>query len=979
VSRLARRAVTCLAGFGLLAASAGHGASPPPELPVPELPIRADLVPLPVEREPVEPPPPLSPFRTRAVDLGRPPLPPFETAVAKPRPPIADPGVLSCGLAFVGRGASSLVRCGAARTLRGEREKAREALEESLRLEPTGPTAALASLWLAELAADEGRDPQARLLYQSAIDAGLPRDVEASALVSLAWLALRRGEGGPAEEWLRSALQAEPPPAVLAPARFLDGLARLVVGRPVEALAQWERLDRDGGPSELLAEVPFWRAVALIQAGDTEAALRTLERFRASVRPDHPLATASLAQRGWAELVRGAVDAAQRDFLAAEAARPGSRLALQLDAGLARTYVIRGQYAEARARTARLARGKDRGPQVDQLLLETAEEALRRNATAEAIATYRQLRERPTAPDRRAFATYRLAESLERLYRETGAVARLREAEAEYQRLRSEGGDEGLVQRATYWLAYRGLADGRPVVALREGEGLLQSGVVPDLRSRTLVLTAEAAARAGDPNRAKTLYRLALADEPPPAQAGPLRVALGWALVADGEPESALQQWEVDADRADSPVRVAACAAIAAVALRQGHESAALEPLRLLVALAPAHPARAAARVDEGIVLLRAGRVSESREVLRRLLAEPLPADLQVTVRRILGLAAYQADDYRDAQAMFLEATRLDPGSAEGWLGAGLAALRLGQPDDADRALRQARLAREADLATTAAYALTLVRKDDPPEFERRAGTFVAAYPTHPYAGILMTRMVSDALNRGQAEMAYAWVRSLLERQADAQYIEDALIRLAETDYPQPELALRIYGDVVGRVDDRAARLRARLGLAQAALQLGRATDTREALEGFLTEAPADDPRVPWAELQRGLLLVSAQRWDEAQEALEAARASGLPDVAPEAHVRLGELHRARAEHDQAVEEYVGATYLYPTTAWAARGLQGAAKSYLDRKLGREARILLDKLVRRPGTDPQLTRWARDELAKLAPAPGRARPAGPRS
>src|SRR5262249_50122664 len=326
---------------------------------------------------------------------------------------------------------------------------------------------------------------------------------------------------------------------------------------------------------------------------------------------------------------------------------------------------------------------------------------------------------------------------------------------------------------------------------------------------------------------------------------------------------------------------------------------------------------------------------------LRRLLTEPLPADLQVIVRRTLGLAAYEAADYRDARAMFLEATRLDPGPAEGWLGAGLAALRLGQADDADRALRPARLARDADVAATAAYALALVRKDDPPEFERRAGTFVAAYPTHRYAGILMARMVTGALNRGQAEMAYAWVRSLLERQADLQYVEDALIRLAETDYSQPELALRIYREVIGRVDDRAARLRARLGLAQAALRLGRSTDAREALEGFLSEAPADDPRVPWAELQRGVLLVSLQRWDEAREALEAARASGLPDVAPEAHVRLGELHRGRGEHDQAVEEYVGATYLYPSTAWAARGLQGAAKSYLDRKLFREARILL--------------------------------------
>ena len=347
--------------------------------------------------------------------------------------------------------------------------------------------------------------------------------------------------------------------------------------------------------------------------------------------------------------------------------------------------------------------------------------------------------------------------------------------------------------------------------------------------------------------------------------------------------------------------------------------------------------------------------------------------------RPLISYLAYPDFD-REAQDMFTEATRVNPGRADSWLGVGLAALRLGRADDADRALRQARLATEPSLATTAAYALTLVRKDDLREFERRAGTFVAAYPTHPYTGILMTRMVADALARGQAEMAYAWVSGLLQRQAAEPYVEDALIRLAESDYAEPELALRIYQDVVARVDDRTARLRARFGMAQAAMALDRGSDSRVALEGFLMEAPADDPRVPWAELRRGEILLRAQRWDVAQEALEAARASGLPAAAPEAHIRLGDLHRARAEWDQAVEDYIGATYLYPATPWAALGLQGAARSYLDRRMTREAGVLLEKLVRRPGTDPQLTRWARDELARLAPAaPARPRPAGTRS
>jgi tetratricopeptide (TPR) repeat protein len=967
-----------VAGALTAVATPARTAPPPPELPLPELPLTADLVPLPITRTPVEPPPPLSALRARATDLVAPPLPQFESGTAKPLPPAADPGLFSCGLAAIGHGATNLTRCGLARALRGENARARESFEESLRVEPTGSSAAVASLWLAELALRDAKEGDARTLYRNAIDLGLTRDQEAGALASLAWLALRRAEVPRAEAWIKEALALEPSGPTLGLVRFLDGTTRLSRGRAAEALAQWERLEREGGPAELLAEVPFWRGVAMGQIGDTDAAVRWLDRFRGSVKADHPLTAPSLAQRGFAQLVRGMIDAAQKDFLAAEAASPSAQLALQLDAGLARTYLIRGQYVEARERTRRLGRGKGEGPLVEQLLLQAAEEALRRNAAAEAIETYRQLRDRPIAGPLRAFATYRIAETLERLYRETRDEARLREAGDEYRRLKDEGGDEGLVQRATYWLALRELQDGRPGAAFREGQALLQAGVVPDLRPRVVVLTAEAAARAKDPNRAKALFRQALGDPQPAAPIGVLRLALGWALRDDGEPESALQEWQIDADQVDSPVRVAAWAAIAKVALDQGHDELARRALTTVVTLAPTHPARGAVLIDEGVLRLRAGDLTGAVDTLRLVLVESsLSPELQSAARRLLGLAWYEAGEYGEALAMFTDAIRVDQGRAENWLGAGLAALLLGRADEADRALPKARLASDPELATTAAYAYTLVRKDDLREFERRAGTFVAAYPTHPYAGILMARMVADAIARGQVEIAYNWVKSLLQRQADEQYVEDALVRLAESDYKQPELAVRVYRDVIGRVRDRAARLRARLGLAQAALVLSRPSDAREALEGFLAEAPADDPRLPWVELRRGDILLNAQRWDAAREALEAARSSGLPTVAPEAHVRLGDLARARAEYDQAIEDYLGATYLYPATPWAALGLQGAARSYLDRRMTREGRILLEKLARRPGVDPQLVRWARDELAKLPPVPVPTRPRPP--
>jgi TolA-binding protein len=90
--------------------------------------------------------------------------------------------------------------------------------------------------------------------------------------------------------------------------------------------------------------------------------------------------------------------------------------------------------------------------------------------------------------------------------------------------------------------------------------------------------------------------------------------------------------------------------------------------------------------------------------------------------------------------------------------------------------------------------------------------------------------------------------------------------------------------------------------------------------------------------------------------------------VAAEAEFWLGEALRARGDHEGAISAYLGATYAYPESSWAARGLQGAAQAYVARQMDREAGIVLRKLAARPGVDPALAQWARDSLARLGPA-----------
>src|SRR5581483_4407562 len=98
----------------------------------------------------------------------------------------------------------------------------------------------------------------------------------------------------------------------------------------------------------------------------------------------------------------------------------------------------------------------------------------------------------------------------------------------------------------------------RPGDARAEGEGLLRAGVLPELREAAILLAAEAAARAGDANRAVALFRLALRDYPASPQVGGVRLRLGWALLADGEPELALREWHEAALANDVDVAVLA-------------------------------------------------------------------------------------------------------------------------------------------------------------------------------------------------------------------------------------------------------------------------------------------------------------------------------------------------------------------------------------------------------------------------------------
>jgi TolA-binding protein len=985
---------------------AGAAQPRPLEFPAPDLPLT--VAPLPLGVVPpalaVPPPPPLD---GPSVETAALPLPRFTTAILKPLPPAADPGAFSCTFAAFRRAAGSR-DCGVHRALHGEWPEARAALEESLAIDPGGEHALEASLWLGEVLVREGRWDLAERRYRAALGGALRPDLRPHAALGGALGALRRGDAADARARLAGAMVPATPQPLALLARFLDGVIHLLEDRPADALARWEPLAQSGAPGTLTEELLFWRGVALARQGDVDAGLRELDRFVGLVGPGHPLRVEALVQSGWLALERRAADDAVRRFFLADAGGLRAEQRADARAGLIRAYVALGDTARAVAQARQLDREVPRDPRVAAALLVIAEDATRRGARAEAIDVYRQLRALHVAPAIAEYATYRLGEALE-------GEGRLAEARVTYRELRERGRDEATAQRAAYRLGLLDLAERNPGAARDEGEALLRAGAIPELREGAVLLAAEGAARAGDPNRAAGLFRVALREFPASSRAPAVRLALGWALLADREPEAALREWEGLVRGADLETAAQAYLAIADVALRQGQESRSLAALRALRSLVPAHPLADLIALDLGVLAVRAGAHAEAVGALEPLPARTTDPGRQMLARRALALARYRLGHYEVAERQFREVARLVLADPPSWLGAGLAAYHQGRLAEADDALQRARAHAAPEVAAAAWYGQVLAayRRGDAVGFRDQATAFVDRYPFHAAGPVLAYALVITHLDQGQVEVAHGWIQRLARDHPTSPYVNDALLRLATAAGPgRPAVARQAYRDLLARQPAPEVRADAWVGLVEAAVALGDHADAARSAETFAREAGADaraprvqgllirayqaqgrrdlalrageaflarfptDPAAPGVHLTLGQLLLEERRADAAQKALTAARDQGEPAVAAQAQFWLGEALRARGDHDGALAAYLGAVYLYPETPWAAQGLKGAAQSYLARSQAREAGIVLRKLAGAPGADPALVQWARTALSQLGPGPREA-PAGP--
>jgi tetratricopeptide (TPR) repeat protein len=907
-----------------------------------------------------------------------------------------------------------MAECGVSRVISGNLREAREAFEESLAADPRGPQAATAYVWLGELALLEATAPtspgaiRAERAYRAALQLGPPPALAMHAEVGLGLLALRRGDAADAEAALARALQAVPPQQLALVTRYLLGVARLLLDRPAEAIALWDDVAQSGAPGPILTEIPFWRGVALTRQGDLDGGLELLNRFVATTPVNHPLRGDALVQAGWIALERNAAAEATKRFLEAGAAGPRPELRPQIQAGLVRAYLALGDTARAASAARQLKAESARDPLVPAALLLIADAARARGAQGEATDIYREILLLPLPAPTQDYVRYRLGEQLER-------EGRLLEAKDHYRELRDRGREEAVAQRATYRLGLVALRENDTAGARREGEALLRVGILPELREGALLLVAESAMRGDDPNRAVAVLRTALRDYPDSPLAAQTRLALGWAILRDGDAETAIREWREVATKGDLETRTLALLAVADVAVRQGREAEALEALRGVTTPPPGLKNADAVMLNRGILALRTGAHADAVQVLEPLAPRLTDIPTQALARRVLGKAHYELGHYDQAERQFRLAAAAAPQEPSSWLGAGLAALAQNRLAEAEDALLRARFA-AVDVATSAWYGLVLVsvQRGDRDVFRERGTNFIDRFPRHPAVPAILYGLMVAALDRNDLVEAQSVTQRLLRDHAASDYGTDALMRLAAAAGPRQDVARQAYRDLLVRSVPPDVRADAWFGLADTALTAGDAGEAQRAAEGFLRDAPAGDPRAvqanlvlvralqaqgqtdralavmdgflrqypkdaaaPALELNRGHLLADAHRWDAAQQAFEAARRADDPAVAAEAEFRLGEVLRARGDYPAAISAYLSATYAYPEQPlWAAQGLQGAAQTYVARQMPHEAAIVLRKLAARPGVDPALAQWARDSLTRLGPAAS-PRPATP--
>jgi TolA-binding protein len=945
-----------------------------PELPLPPSPLNL----------PSLPPPPL------LLNLSQKP------AVALPDPRRFPP---PCIGSFFGV-ASELLECGRFHFGKGAYEEARAMLEGATRGSDR-MVVREARYWLGETLLRLGQSEAAERNFLLVAQDAPGSELADYALASLGWIALRLNDPGRARASFDSLLKSGPAPALIPFAGHGRALALFGLTRYAEAREAWVSLLAVRLPQAVSLEATFWLGETMARLGEPAKAEEQLRRFTISGLSHSLLPTAALRLGWWAFAAGHPLESIKAyRWLLSEFPRspelPWAR------AGLVQALLASGDWKGAREAASQLGAAYPAHDLVLPSLLGVSRWAMELKAYADAHSIHQEIFGLGLSPPVRAHVLFLDGEAY---FSSEGQAG---EARAQYEQVRSGAGAD-LNWRASFRIAQMDLSEREFSRALAETGALLSHPLSPELRAAALLLNGEAAYWAKDYEAAAGAFSRFMSEFPGHSQTRGATMSLGWTELRRGKLDAARDRWIAVARGLPADDRAGEALLLAAeLAGRSGALALTGALLDEMLARFPAHPQRDVALVNRGILKLRAGRFEEAAAGLKELVTSAPLSPFLGRARLIYGSALFALGRPQEAVQEFMTALQHGEG-ALAYLGLGSAALAERQWDEATRNFREARDEGTEPVRQAALYGLAAAtfHRGDRQEFIQQATALLQQAPSAPATPRLLYILSALAVEDEAWTRARELTLKLVTDHSASEEADDSLSRLGAGAGAagQWRLAREAWELLLARYPQSPFRDEAGLGLGEALFKLGAVTEARKLLETAVTKIPAD-PRLPGtllllaqsreatgdragaievygrvarefpedngasaARLGQGRLLQQEGRSEESRRPLEAVLAGNDQAASVEAAYHLGEGFRSRGAHEAAVEAYMSAAYLAPTSLWGRKALYGAAQSFSALKDPGSAAIVYRKLLAQPDVEPELAGEARKALQRLGQSP----------
>ena len=432
---------------------------------------------------------------------------------------------------------------------------------------------------------------------------------------------------------------------------------------------------------------------------------------------------------------------------------------------------------------------------------------------------------------------------------------------------------------------------------------------------------AEALGHLDRPEDAEALLR-SIADDPVQPLAPQAADALGASLLARGKAAEALAALDQAAGKlAASPLASTLRFHAAETALALGQSEDARTRFLKLVEDDPKGPSADDALLRAAALTLDAKDPTTARRLVapfvRQFPDSPLRADARLVDARA-ALALGQPGDAIRALTAALSEDKPTPAVAQtAYYYLGLAYQKDGQPDKAAEVL--AKLAKTpAPVASDAQYLLGQT-DFDAGRFEQAIPSlekYLQDKPKGEVADHALARISQAQSALGHPDEAFAALAKLAEGFPKSPTIAPTRSRLAEAALlaKQYDRAAELFR-LASETDDPSRKARARSGLGWALLRGGHA-DEAAAVFGALIEATPDDPLAPEAALARGWAFDQAKQPDRALAAyaLTVEKYSKSPQAGPAA-LALARLQNEAKKPEDAAKTYALVAKDYATTA----------------------------------------------------------------